>query len=71
MACAMVKVLPEPVTPRRTWSRRSGADAFDQFTDRLGLIARGLEVRDQLERDARLRPIGGVMLQFRVLGERL
>ena len=44
MTLAMVKVLPEPVTPSSTWSRSPALDARDQLGDRLRLVARGLEI---------------------------
>ena len=33
---AIVKVLPEPVTPSRVWKLRPSFDAFDQLVDRRG-----------------------------------
>ena len=57
MTCAMVKVLPEPVTPSSTWSWSPRSQALDQLDDRLRLVARRLEVRDQLERLPGLRPL--------------
>ena len=45
---AMVKVLPEPVTPRSTWCFRPDYP-FRQLLDRLGLVAFRDEVRYQLE----------------------
>ena len=43
MTFAIVNVLPEPVTPISTCSRRPLAQALDQARDRLRLIAGGLE----------------------------
>ena len=45
----MVKVLPDPVTPSSTWSRSPSRNPCDQLRDRLGLVARRLERRDDLE----------------------
>ena len=51
---AMVKVLPEPVTPSSTWSRSLRVDAGDQFGDRRRLVALGREVAHDAEADAAL-----------------
>ena len=46
---AMVKVLPEPVTPSSTWSCSRPLMPFDQLGDRGGLVAGRLVVGDELE----------------------
>ena len=49
MTFAIVKVLPEPVTPSRTLARESVVQPLDQTRDRGRLIARGTEFRHQRE----------------------
>ena len=49
MTLAMVKVLPEPVTPSRVWCGLLVADPLDELVDRPGLVAGGLVGADQLE----------------------
>ena len=51
----MVKVLPDPVTPSRTWSLRPFFNPLDELLDGLGLVARRLEIGMNAERD---RPLG-------------
>ena len=46
---AIVKVLPEPVTPISTWCFFAAAQPFGQGLDGLGLIAGGLEGGNELE----------------------
>ena len=60
MTCAMVKVLPEPVTPSSTWSRSLPPQALDELGDRLRLVARRLELGNQLERPPALGPLDQV-----------
>ena len=55
MTLAMVKVLPEPVTPSSTWSRSSLVDARDEFVDGLRLVACGAKSETIFERPGRLR----------------
>ena len=55
---ATVKVLPEPVTPSSTWSRSCALMPFDQLGDGGGLVALGLELRDDLEGDAAIGFLG-------------
>ena len=50
MTLAMVKVLPEPVTPEQRLEGEPVVDALDQLGDRLGLVARRRERLVQLER---------------------
>jgi hypothetical protein len=50
MTWAMVKVLPEPVTPRRTWFCRR--NALNQFGDGRGLVAAGRVIADDAQRRA-------------------
>ena len=45
---AMVKVLPDPVTPSSVWKARPSLDALDQLVDRLRLVAGGRERLVQL-----------------------
>ncbi len=45
----MVKVLPVPVAPSRTWCLAPFADTLDQLLDGLRLVAGGLEGCDELE----------------------
>ena len=49
MTLAIVKVLPEPVTPIKHLVLFPLAQPFDQGLDGLGLIAGGLEGGDELE----------------------
>ena len=48
MTLAIVKVLPEPVTPSSVWNDEAVGEALDELVDRLGLVARGLERLVQL-----------------------
>ena len=70
MTCAIVNVLPEPVTPSRTWSLAPLSTPSISSSDRLRLVARGPVVRLELERDAGLRPLAPGELEQRVLGQR-
>ena len=50
MTLAMVKVLPEPVTPSSTWLALAIlGDAFDQLADRRRLVAGRLIIGDDPE----------------------
>jgi hypothetical protein len=49
MTLAMVKVLPEPVTPRRTSSFSPVWDARDELGDGAGLVALRLVIGGALE----------------------
>ena len=49
MTFAIVNVLPEPVTPSRTWCASAALEPLDQLGDRAGLIAAQFEIRDQIE----------------------
>jgi hypothetical protein len=48
MTLAMLKVLPEPVTPSSVWCQ-PGFDALDHQADGFRLIAGGLETGDELK----------------------
>jgi hypothetical protein len=50
MTLAIVKVLPEPVTPSSVWP---GVDVADELLDRLRLIARRLIGCDEFEHTGR------------------
>ena len=49
MTLAMVKVLPEPVTPRRTWSFSPASRPETSSRDGAGLVALGLVGGGELE----------------------
>ena len=63
MTLAMVKVLPEPVTPSRTWCFSPAARPSIEFVDGAGLVALGLVGGDQL------KVHGGIIREERRLGE--
>ena len=46
MILAMVKVLPEPVTPSRIWCLLAGGHAGDELFDGAALIAARLVIAD-------------------------
>src|SRR5581483_6767341 len=60
MTCAIVKVLPEPVTPSSTWSR-SPPQPFAQLVDRLRLVPRRAEFG--------MKPVRFADIAFRALGD--
>jgi len=49
MILAMVKVLPEPVTPSQHLVALGGIHPRDQFRNRRALVARRFIIADQLE----------------------
>ena len=49
MTLAIVNVLPEPVTPNRTWFAFAFANSAGEGRDRLRLIAGRLELAHKLE----------------------
>ena len=49
ITAAVVKHLPEPVMPSRVWKRSPRSMPVGERGDRLGLVARGREVGDELE----------------------
>ena len=49
MVCAIVNVLPEPVTPSSTWCVIAALEPFDQLANRARLVAGEREVGDEVE----------------------
>ena len=49
MHCAIVNVLPEPVTPSSTWDAVAAVQPVDELVDRARLVAAQLEIGDEVE----------------------
>ena len=60
MTAAIVKLLPDPVMPSRVWKRSPRSIPAESARDRVGLVARGGQIGDELQCRHQLDANGGV-----------